>query len=115
MYRQLVLDQQENRVTTEAEWFTQMMDYRLACAVEQISDKSGRVLAVVPELPMQLTPNADKPLQTALPAQLEFISKQVLAQETTRRLVTAQLRQFQRLLEALEAMALEPSFWTGIE
>jgi len=25
------------------------------------------------------------------------------------------LRQFQRLVEALEAMALEPNFWTGIE
>jgi hypothetical protein len=116
IYRQLVLDQQENKVATEAEWFVQMMDYRLACSLEDIKDKAGKVIAVVPELSeMPFTRNPEQPLETALVKQLEFVSTKILAQEVTRRLVATHLRQFQRLVEALEAMALEPSFWNGIE
>lgn len=116
IYRQLVLDQQENKISTESEWFLQMMDYRLACSLEQISDKSGKVLSVVPELPVaQFTPPTEQPLATPLTTQLDYVNKHVLAQEVTKRLVGTHLRQFQRLIEALEAMALEPSFWNGIE
>lgn len=116
VYRQLVLDQQEAKIATEAEWFVQMMDYRLACSVESIATNTGKVISVVPELAeMPFTPSKENPLATPLVDQLKFVSNTVLAQEVTRRLVTLQLRQFQRLLEALEAMALEPSFWVGIE
>lgn len=115
IYRQLVLDQQENRISTEAEWFLQMMDYRLACSLERISDGSGKVLSIVPELLERKADTTTEPLATPLPAQLEYLNKDVLAQEVTRRLVGTHLRQFQRLIEALEAMALEPSFWNGIE
>jgi len=111
IYRQLVLDQQSNLVNTEAEWFVQLMDYRLACALDTISDKNGKVLASVPELSMD---NRDKE-KTTLVEQLDLINKNILAQEATRRLVGTHLRQFQRLTEALEAMAVEPNFWNGIE
>lgn len=115
IYRQLVLDQRENRVATEAEWFTQMMDYRLACSLETIGDNKGKVAVSVPTLDeMAFTPNKDQPLETALPQQLNLVNKS-LAQEATRRIVGMHLRQFQRLVEGLEAMALEPSFWNGIE
>jgi len=115
IYRQLVLDQQKNKISTEAEWFLQMMDYRLACSLEQISNNTGQVLSVMPELLERPIDNKTEPLATPLPAQLDDLNKKVLAQEATKRLVGAHLRQFQRLIEALEAMALEPSFWTGIE
>lgn len=116
VYRQLVLDQQEAKIATEAEWFVQMMDYRLACSLESITSHTGKVIAVVPELSeMPFAPNREKPLATPLADQLSYVNTTVLAQEVTRRLVGLHLRQFQRLLEALEAMALEPSFWTGIE
>lgn len=116
VYRQLVLDQQEAKIATEAEWFVQMADYRLSCSLESIATSTGKVIAVVPELSeMPFTPNKENPLATPLVDQLKFVTGTVLAQEVTRRLVNLQLRQFQRLLEALEAMALEPSFWTGIE
>jgi hypothetical protein len=115
VYRQLVLDQQKNKVATEAEWFVQMMDYRLACSLETISDKNGKVIAAIPTLDeMPFTQDKDEPLATSLPKQLELINKH-LAQEATRRLVGTHLRQFQRLVEGLEAMALEPNFWNGIE
>lgn len=111
IYRQLVIDQQNSLVNTEAEWFVQLMDYRLACALDTISDKNGKVLASVPELDMG---SRDKE-KTALVEQLDLINKNILAQEATRRLVGTHLRQFQRLTEALEAMAVEPNFWNGIE
>lgn len=115
IYRQLVLDQQINKVATEAEWFVQMMDYRLACSLETIADRKGKVIASIPLLEeMSWDGKKDEPLATPLPKQLELVN-QHLAQEATRRLVGTHLRQFQRLLEGLEAMALEPSFWNGIE
>ena len=116
VYRQLLLDQQDQKITTEAEWFVQLMDYRLACTLDTITDNTGKVLSVMPELhDMPFTRSVENPLATALVGQLDFMNKNILAQEVTRRLVATHLRQFQRLLEALEAMALEPSFWNGIE
>ena len=114
IYRQLVLDQAVDKVRTEAEWFVQLMDYRLACALDTITNDSGKVLAEMPELVMPTGP-IDADGQTPIVAQLDIINKNILAQEATRRLVGTHLRQFQRLIEGLEAMALEPSFWTGIE
>lgn len=111
IYRQLVQDQQNGTVNTEAEWFVQLMDYRLACALDTIADKNGKVLSSVPELDMDAS-TKDK---TGLVEQLDMINKNILAQEATRRLVGMHLRQFQRLIEAIEAMAVEPSFWNGIE
>lgn len=111
IYRQLVQDQQSGAVNTEAEWFVQLMDYRLACSLDIVADKNGKVLSSVPELDMSAS-TKDK---TGLVEQLDMINKNILAQEATRRLVGMHLRQFQRLIEAIEAMAVEPSFWNGIE
>jgi hypothetical protein len=113
IYRQLVLDQAVDKVRTEAEWYVQLMDYRLACSLDTITNDSGKVLAEVSELVMPTSP-IDADSQTPIVAQLDIINKNILAQEATRRLVGMHLRQFQRLIESLEAMALEPSFWTGI-
>lgn len=112
LYRQLTLDQQQQKITTEAEWFVQMMDYRLACSLETIRDQNGKVVFDVPELAgTDFVAGSNK---THLADQLALLNSSVLAQEVTRRLVGMHLRQFQRLVEALEAVAAEPSFWTGI-
>jgi hypothetical protein len=116
IYKQLVVDQQANRITTEGEWYAQLMEYRLACSLESTSDKNGRHIAIVPEMQdMPFTPTKENPLDTALVSLLDYVNKKALVQEVTKRLVGTHLRQFQRLVEALEAMALEPSFWNGIE
>lgn len=117
IYKQLVLDQAAERIKTEGEWYAQLIEYRLACSVESIADKSGKIISIVPELEEigTLYPKKERPDDTPLVAALNLVNTKVLAQEVTKRLVGTHLRQFQRLVEALEAMALEPSFWTGIE
>ena len=116
IYRQLIIDQREKRINSESEWYAQFIDYRLACSVESMSDKNGKPIAVVPELlefpAGQATGVED---DTPLVKMLEFVNETVLAQEVTKRIVGTHHRQFQRLAEALEAMAAEPSFWNGIE
>ncbi len=113
--RQLVLDQEAKVFVTTDEWLLRMMEYRLACSLDRVEAGNGRVLHQVPTLAeMPHTPPADNPLQTALAPLLEFVNNKVLSHEVTRRLAGQHLRQFQRLVEALEAMALEPSFWNGI-
>jgi len=114
IYRQLVADQVSRKIATEAEWFVQMMDYRLACSLDEITSNTGKVAAALPELQLVL-PLPEDDAANPLVQQLNLVNKDVLAQEVTRRLVGTHLRKFQRLIEALEAMALEPSFWNGIE
>lgn len=115
VHRQLVLDQDSKDIVTDAEWFLRMMEYRLACSLDRVENGSGKVLHEVPRLDeMAHKPPENRPLETALVTLREYVNNKVLAHEVTRRLAGQQFRQFQRLVEALEAMALEPSFWNGI-
>lgn len=113
--RQLLLDQNDGQLLSEAEWFLRMFEYRMACSLAAVYDANGKPLVIVPQLSdFKIEVLGEKPNQTALPAARDFVHAQALAHEVTRRLAGAQLRNFQRLVEAMEAMALEPSFWTGI-
>lgn len=110
IHRQLVLDQAAKKIVTEAEWFVQMLEYRLALSLDAMTSHENKPLAVVPALGELPTAADETPLTTLT----NYVNTTYLAHEVTRRLVGTHLRQFQRLVEALEAMALEPSFWNGI-
>lgn len=110
IHRQLILDQEAKKIATEAEWFVAMMEYRLALSLEYTTDANGKPLSVIPALGELPPKTGETPLETLS----NYVNTQVLAHEVTRRLAGQHLRQFQRLVEALEAMALEPSFWNGI-
>jgi hypothetical protein len=113
--RQLLLDQNAGEIFSEAEWFLRLSEYRLACSLAAILDSNGKPTMLNPALAdVKFTAPADQPNQTALPTARQFINTKALAHEVTRRLISTHLRRFQRLVEALEAMALEPSFWNGI-
>lgn len=115
IHRQLVLDNEDKQFATESEWFLRMFEYRLACSLESVYTGEGKPLAVMPEMSeVEHSPPPEKPFETALVYMREYVNTRVLAHEVTRRLVAQKLRDFQRLVEALEAMALEPSFWEGI-
>lgn len=113
--RQLLLDQNDGLILSEAEWFLRLFEYRMACSLAAVYDANGKPLVLVPQLSdFKIEINPDKPNQTALPAAREFVHAKALSHEVTRRLAATHLRKFQRLVEAMEAMALEPSFWNGI-
>jgi hypothetical protein len=113
--RQLLLDQNAGLIMSEAEWFLRLFEYRMACSLAAVYDANRKPLVIVPELSeFKVETNDDNPGQTALPAAREFVHSKALSHEVTRRLAATHLRRFQRLVEAMEAMALEPSFWNGI-
>lgn len=113
--RQLALDAEAKEFVTQDELFLRLFEYRLACSLESVYDGTGRPLAVLPPLAeVDHKPPPERPLETPAVYVREYINKTVLAHEVTRRLVGNKLREFQRLIEALEAMALDPSFWEGI-
>lgn len=111
IHRQLVLDQEAKKIVTDAEWFVQMLEYRMALSLDYITNGDGKPTVVVPELGTLPAVANESPLETLA----NHVNSTYLAHEVTRRLVGTHLRQFQRLVEALEAMALEPSFWNGID
>jgi len=116
IHRQLILDQEDKSIATVDEWFLRLFEYRLACSLDRITDANGKPIAIVPEITeLPFKPPADRPLQTPINNLLMYVNTKVLAHEVTRRLVGSHLRQFQRLVEALEAIAADPSFWKGIE
>ena len=114
IHHQLLLDQKDGDFLSDTEWFLRMFEYRLACSIAKI-EIEGQIPRPIPELSevvgMQLPNKTDDKQKTALVRMREYVLNDQLKSELTRRLVSAQFRQFQRLYEALEAMALEPNFW----
>lgn len=114
IHRQLLLEQKRDEFQSDTEWFLRFFEYRLACAVEVIV-VNDKVLAVVPELSeiadCELPNKTDNKESTPLERLRQYVVCELLKTEITRRLVSGKFREFQRLYEALEAMALEPNFW----
>jgi hypothetical protein len=114
IHRQLVNDKNNNEFFSDTEWFLKFFEYRLACSIDTIVvDKTPT--AVVPtleELGVEKLPTkTDDPALPPLIRLHNYVVKELLGAEITRRLVGKHFREFQRLYEALEAMALEPNFW----
>jgi hypothetical protein len=114
IHRQLLLEQKRDEFQSDTEWFLRFFEYRLACSVEVII-ANDKVLAVVPELAdvekTELPNKTDDKALTPLERLRNYVVADLLKTEITRRLVSGKFREFQRLYEALEAMALEPNFW----
>jgi hypothetical protein len=114
IHHQLLIDQKDGQFLSDTEWFMRMFEYRLALSVESVV-VSDKLRAQVPELSavanIELPNSTDDKTKTAMVRMREYVVADVFSSEVTRRLVGAQFREFQRLCEALEAMALEPSFW----
>lgn len=114
IHRQLVLEQQANEFLTDTEWFLKFFEYRMACSVDSVI-VNDKIVAVVPELDevgtTQLPLKHDDPSLPPLVRLHEYVVRDLFSSEIVRRLASKNFREFQRLYEALEAMALEPSFW----
>jgi hypothetical protein len=114
IHRQLLIDQKRDEFQSDTEWFLRFFEYRLACSVEAII-ADGKVIATVPELsevgPLELPNKTDDKYLVDLVRLRNYVVVDVLKMEITRRLISNKFREFQRLYESLEAMALEPNFW----
>ncbi len=114
IHRQLVLEQRAGEFFSDTEWFLRFFEYRLACSVESII-VNEKLVALVPELSeIEGQPLPAKTDDTSLPALIrlhKYVVGELLNSEIIRRLTSKKFREFQRLYEALEAMALEPNFW----
>lgn len=114
IHRQLVLDRNDNQIFSDTEWFLKFFEYRLACAIDTVL-VDGKPIAIVPTLDdltaEKLPVKTDDPTLPGLIRLHNYVIKEVFSAEITRRLVGKHFREFQRLYEALEAMALEPNFW----
>lgn len=118
IHHQLLIDQRNGDFLNDTEWFLRFFEYRLACSIESITINNKPAI-LVPELDEVATKPLPNEAEIGPAPTLARIRKYVLAgtlrNEITRRIVGNQFRQFQRLYETLEAMALEPNFWEGIE
>ena len=114
IHRQLLLDQKRDEFQSDTEWFLRFFEYRLACSVEAVI-ADGKVIATVPELSeianIELPNKTDNKELEPLVRIRNYVVVDVFKMEITRRLVSNKFREFQRLYESLEAMALEPNFW----
>ncbi len=118
IHHQLLIDQKNGDFLSDTEWFLRFFEYRLACSIESIT-VNDKLLIEAPELwdvtGRELPNKSDVATDPRIVRLRKYVIGDALKGEITRRMVAAQFRQFQRLYEALEAMALEPNFWKGIE
>lgn len=116
VFRQMRIDQLRGLILGEADYFGRLNMYRLACMVEQIADGEGAIISDVPEIfdiPYD-EPEFGQPDQTRLVPMVEWFNDNICKTESMRRMVAQKHREFQRLLEALEAQTSTPDFWTEI-
>ncbi len=141
---QLGCDIRNGNIHGDGEFLAWLMEYRLVASVSQIDigkNTIARVKSVdawakdhpVPPqkpLPTQQPEAATEAMpaeaftafgaglqrpDTPLPRMREWFYKEIVTQEPLRRIIGQQHREFQRLVEALEAMTSDASFWKGIE
>ena len=117
IHHQLLLDQKNDpsQFLSDTEWFLRLFEYRLGCSIATVT-ADGKQIALVPELDeitekTELPNKTDNPEKPAIQRLRNYVVVQILKSEVVRRLVSNEFREFQRLCEALEAMAVEPNFW----
>jgi hypothetical protein len=114
IHHQLLLDQRDGNFLSDTEWLLRFFEYRLACSISEMLFE-GKPFAVgidLAQVANEQLPNTNDNFDASPCVRLrEYMLNNVLKHEVTRRMVGKQFRDFQRLYETLEAMALEPNFW----
>lgn len=101
----------------DAEYWTSLMEYRLALSTSQIAVGGNVVYSSPPfvEWEQKNQPaEGDPVLPTAIPRMLDCLYTSGLTQEPIRRIVGKAHQEFQRLVEMLEEMTNDSDFWKGI-
>lgn len=112
-FEQLSYDQQETPMTT-AEYYMALINYRMCMSIESVRASEKVILQVPPIFEIPYDPPPGNTKITPLVELQKWITETGITQEPLRRAIGQQHRQFQRLVETLEAQTAEPSFWQGI-
>ncbi len=96
-------------------YWRSVMTYRMAIAIERFWSAGTGPIEFAPVEEIQIDAESCPPPNTAVYAMMPFVTSQVLATDSLRRVVGDLHTQFQRLVEHLEAHANDDSFWKAIE
>jgi hypothetical protein len=116
-FRQLGLDLRQGKLLDDAQYFMQLQAYRLVMSVDRVETGNNECLVEIPPI-FEIEydpPAADEHEETRLIPMVKWFNETAVTQESLRRIIAQHHRQFQRLVEALEAMTTEPDFWSGIK
>lgn len=113
--QQLRYDTLAGRVASEAEWLTNMLEYRLVCGLAALYDDSGAAVIEIPASEDWHFTVDDPTKETPLLKMCEWFNDEGITSEPLRRIVGTYHRQFQRIVETLESRTAEPNFWKGID
>lgn len=113
LFQQLGHDVRAGRIAGDGEYVMAMQNYRLAMGVARIEADTTILHEVGNILDVPYTAPPGEP-QTVLVPFTRWFHDTIIPQESILRVVAQAHRQFQRLVERLEAMAQSPDFWTGI-
>lgn len=113
IFKQMRLDALNQQILGEVDYFSRLNVYRLSCMLYKLTDSHGAVIAEVPE-PLHI-PHDDVPGETVLTPLVNWFNEHVCTTESLRHIAAQHHREFQRLVEALEAQTGNPDFWNGIE
>jgi hypothetical protein len=115
-FKQLGIDLRQGRIMDDGQYFMQLQVYRLAMSVERIENGNNECLVEIPPLfDIPYDAPAAGHEETRLVPLVAWFNDAAVPQESLRRIVAQHHRQFQRLVEGLEAMTAEPDFWIGIK
>jgi hypothetical protein len=115
VFKQLNCDATNGVITGDGDFFLRMEQYRTLCSVSRIADASNTPQIEIAPLFELDWPGDDsgKVENTRLKDLADWFNEEI-SNESLRRVLYQHYREFQRLVEAMEAQTAEPNFWKGI-
>lgn len=112
IFKQMRYDALNQQILGEVDYFSRLNVYRLTCMLYKITDERGAIVTEVPD-PLGI-PYDEQPGETLLVPFVGWFNDNVCTTESLRHIASQHHRQFQRVVEALEAQTGNADFWKGI-
>lgn len=113
--QQLTYDIDAGKIRGDAEYFLALMEYRMIMELASLASADGKMTKIVPEIKtIPYEPPADGSPETPLVPMKEWFYDEIVNTESLQHMVSTQYREFQRLVEVLEARSKEEGFVKGI-
>jgi hypothetical protein len=114
-WRQTAIDAKRSPMAGQDEYWRNLMTYRMVMAIEKVTSRSGGPVENPPihewDIPSDCVQSGD----TRLPTYLTAITDDLLSLDSMRRVIGNAFHEFGLLVEKLEVLSSDDSFWQGIE